>query len=63
MDPEWFGSRQVSRMRMVGCDNPDMVQRSLFSLATAVEDHLLRGSFFLLGIFWARLTSSRGSGT
>ena len=49
MDPEVFGSRQVSRMGMVGCDNPDMVRRSLSTLASAVEDHLLKGSFFLLG--------------
>ena len=49
MDPELFGSRQVSRMGMVGCDNPAMVARSLTALASAVEDHLLKGSFFLLG--------------
>ena len=34
---------------MVGCDNPDMVSRSLAAIAGAVEDHLLKGSFFLLG--------------
>ena len=49
MDPEVIGSRQVSRMAMVGCDNPDMVRRSLTSLASALEAHLLRGSMFLLG--------------
>ena len=34
---------------MVGCDNPVMVTRSLASLTSAVEDHLIKGSFFLLG--------------
>ena len=44
-----FGSRQVGRMKIVGCDNSVMVERSLTSLLTSLEHHLERGSMFMLG--------------
>ena len=44
-----FGQRQMERMKIVGCDNPDMVLRSFTSIVGALETHLQNGSFFLLG--------------
>ena len=44
-----FGARQVDRMKIVGCDQADVVLRSFTALAAALEQHLQNGSFFLLG--------------
>ena len=44
-----FGARQVDRMKMVGCDQAEVVLRSFTSLAAALEQHLQNGSFFMLG--------------
>ena len=44
-----FGARQVDRMKVVGCDQADVVLRSFTVLAAALEQHLQNGSFFLLG--------------
>ena len=44
-----FASRQVSRMGIVGCEDPEIINRSFHELTGALERHLLNGSFFLLG--------------
>ena len=44
-----FGGRQVSRMKIVGCDNADLVTRSLTALVSPLEKHLDAGSMFMLG--------------
>ena len=44
-----FGARQVSRMKIVGCDNAAMVTRSLTALVSPLEKHLQAGSMFMLG--------------
>ena len=44
-----FGSRQVERMKIVGCDNADVVMRSFTTIVAALEKHLQNGSFFMLG--------------
>jgi len=44
-----FGQRQMERMKLVGCDNAEMVEKSFSSILGALENHLQQGSFFLLG--------------
>ena len=44
-----FASRQVGRMGIVGCKDPELVNRSFNELTGALEKHLINGSFFLLG--------------
>jgi len=44
-----FGQRQMERMKIVGCDNAEMVEKSFSSIIGALENHLQQGSFFLLG--------------
>jgi len=44
-----FGSRQVGRMKMVGCDNPELVSRSLHAFTGSLERHLSDGSLCVLG--------------
>jgi len=44
-----FGSRQVERMKIVGCENEDVVMRSFTTIVAALEKHLQNGSFFMLG--------------
>jgi len=43
-----FGARQVGRMKVVGCDNPEVVQRSATAILGALEDHLAPGNLHLL---------------
>lgn len=44
-----FGNRQVSRMKIVGCEDPVLVTRSLREIMSILETHLHTGSMFLLG--------------
>ena len=44
-----FGARQVDRMHLVGCKDRDTVYKSLNYFATALDNHLEKGSMFLLG--------------
>ena len=44
-----FGSRQVGRMKIVGCDNPELVSRSFDAFVGALERHLSDGSLCILG--------------
>jgi len=44
-----FGSRQVGRMKIVGCDNPDLVWRSFDAFLGSLERHLADGSLCILG--------------
>ena len=44
-----FGSRQVGRMKIVGCDNPELVQRSFDTFVGSLERHLSDGSLCILG--------------
>ena len=44
-----FGARQVGRMKMVGCDNTDLVMRSFEASVGSLERHLADGSLCILG--------------
>eukprot|EP00092_Neocalanus_flemingeri_P068150 GFUD01083231.1.p1 GENE.GFUD01083231.1~~GFUD01083231.1.p1 ORF type:complete len:237 (+),score=56.64 GFUD01083231.1:395-1105(+) len=44
-----FGSRQVGRMKIVGCDNPEVVSRSFDTFVGSLERHLADGSLCILG--------------
>jgi hypothetical protein len=44
-----FGARQVDRMAVVGCQDPELVRRSATSLLGALERHLAPGNLCLLG--------------
>lgn len=44
-----FGSRQVGRMKVVGCDSTELVERSFSSLLAPLERHLAPGNLCLLG--------------
>jgi len=44
-----FGSRQVGRMKVVGCDSTELVERSAASLLGPLERHLAPGNLCLLG--------------
>jgi len=44
-----FGARQVGRMKIVGCDNPELVSRSFDAFVGSLERHLSDGSLCILG--------------
>jgi len=46
---EEFGSRQLSRMHMVGCKDKATVDRSFQYFASTLDSHLEKGSMFITG--------------